>query len=214
MRTEIININADFSKAIELALNALEAGEVIAIPTDTVYGLAVDLFNAEAVKKVFALKERSNLKPLTAFISSIEAVKALCINIPEDYYTLAKEFFPGALSIILEKQSNIPDEITGGFQSISVRLPDNDFIIELLKKYKNPLATTSANISDTPSRLSATEILKDFDGKIPYIFDGGPCKHGSESTIISLLGNNPKILRSGVISTNQIEKILKRKIEE
>ena len=210
METKIVNTELDIKIAISLACEQLDNGEVIAIPTDTVYGFACDIFNLEAVSKIFNLKNRTFQNPLTAFIRDPLHAEELCKNIPDSFYNLANNFFPGALSIVLEKKYIISDLVTGGKPTLSVRIPEHDFIIKLLNKYRNPLATTSANLSQQPAILAANDIYNQFSGKISLILDGGHCKFNSESTVISIVNDIPIILRQGVISKQEIENALGR----
>lgn len=204
LKTELINISDDFELALNKAFKYLSEGEVIAVPTDTVYGFVCDFRNNEAINKIFELKKRSREKPLIAFCNSIQTIQNICENIPEVFYKVADKYFPGPLTIILKKRSVVPETITCGFNTIGVRIPDNFFLQELMNKIKSPLASTSANISGEQSRLSAQYIFDTFNNSIPLIVDGGLSKLKIESTVIDISDGNLKILRESSIRKDEL----------
>jgi L-threonylcarbamoyladenylate synthase len=177
---------------------------VIAVPTDTVYGLVCDFEDYDAINKIFELKKRSSEKPLIAFCNSIQTIQSICENIPEVFYKIADKFFPGPLTIVLKKRSNIPDYITCGFNTIGIRIPDNQFLLKLLNVVKSPLASTSANISGEQSPISAKQIFDTFNNSIPLIIDGGLSKLKIESTVIDISDGNLKILRESSIKKDEL----------
>ena len=189
----------------------ISKGEVIAVPTDTVYGLICDFYNPDAVNRIFELKNRSQTKPLVAFCKSISDVGSLCKEIPDLFYILADVFFPGPLTIILKKADIVSKDLTCGFDTIGVRIPDSKFINQLMIRLDKPLASSSANISNLMSFDNAGGVLNTFTGKIPLVIDGGICPLGLESTVIDLSGNEIKILREGFIKKELLAEFLQKK---
>jgi L-threonylcarbamoyladenylate synthase len=199
-------------EGLDYAFNQLSLGKVIAIPTDTVYGLACDIFSETAIQEIYRLKGRSFDKPLTAFCKDITVIENICIDIPDEFYKLSTSFLPGPISIILKKNNSINELVTSGKKTISVRIPNNPFILELLKTYRNPLATTSANISNSSSLANSESVFKVFENQIPLVIDGGDCIYGLESTIVDLSNIPYKILREGVLKVKDIEDALGHEI--
>ncbi|MFC2131792.1 L-threonylcarbamoyladenylate synthase [Bacteroidota bacterium] len=212
MRTELINKRIEFDYALNSTIARLAQGDVVAVPTETVYGLVADIYNTEAVNKIFYIKQRIRNKPLTSFCKSIEEIEKICIDIPKFFYVLAENFLPGPLAIILKKSKLVPDEVTGGLDTVAVRIPDNKFVISLLNIYKRPLASTSANISNAFPFDIVTNVYQVFKGKIPLIIDGGKCRYGKESTVIDLSIPEPQIFREGIITRKVIEYVTGKKI--
>ena len=190
------------------AATILSSGGIVAIPTETVYGLAGSAFNPEAVKKIFAAKGRPSDNPLIVHIDDISKIYDVVSCFPKKAQELAKKFWPGPLTMILPKNKNIPDEVTAGMDSVAVRFPSNEIATEIIKKSGIPLVAPSANISGKPSPTRFNHVVKDLDGKIDAIVDGGECSIGVESTVISLLSDTPKLLRPGAITPENIEKVI------
>lgn len=190
------------------AATILSSGGIVAIPTETVYGLAGSAFDPSAVKKIFAAKGRPSDNPLIVHIADISEVSTVVSCFPEKAQALAKKFWPGPLTMILPKNKNIPDEVTAGMDSVAVRFPSNKIAKEIIKKAGIPLVAPSANISGKPSPTRFSHVIKDLDGKIDAMVDGGECSIGVESTVISLLDDTPKLLRPGAITPEDIEKVI------
>lgn len=195
---------------IEKAAHMLKDGEIVAFPTETVYGLGASVFNPIALKHVFIAKGRPSDNPLIAHVSSIDELELLAEDIPDDARILANAFFPGPLTIVLPAKNTIPREATGGLDTIAIRMPNHPIALQLLK-LSGPLCAPSANISGRPSPTNVYHVLEDLDGKIDAILDGGQCTVGIESTVIKLYPD-PIILRPGMISAEQIEAVLKKKV--
>ncbi len=210
MQTIILNIKKDFQKNLEIASEMLKKGEVIVFPTETVYGMGADIFNVNACKKIFEIKNREEVKPLAAHISNLNMVEMLCESIPDEFFILADAFLPGPLSIILEKRKEIKNYPET--ETIAIRYPKNDTALSLIEIFGRPVAATSVNISGQKSLNSTAEIYNFLNGKIAAIIDDGLPTYSLESTVISLCANPPKILRKGVISIEEIEDVLKRKV--
>jgi len=193
---------------IQFAAELLQQGEIIAFPTETVYGLGANIFNNQAIQKIFEAKERPADNPLIAHISGINQVHLICQNIPQNFYRLANFFFPGPLSIIIPKKDTVPLSVTAGNSVIAVRMPDNTIAKKLIEALGFPIVAPSANRSGRPSSTRAQHVFEDLQGRIPLIIDGGPCKIGIESTVVDITVNPPVILRPGHITKEQLEKVV------
>jgi L-threonylcarbamoyladenylate synthase len=189
---------------IHFAKSFLDRGDLVAIPTETVYGLAANAFNKEAVEKIYELKQRPKNNPLIIHCHSIEQIKQFVTEIPKDAYELANQFWPGPLTILLKKNELIPDYVTAGSDYAAFRIPNHPITLELLKQLDYPLVAPSANPSNRISPTKAIHVYDYFKSTIPYILDGGDCNEGIESTIIHFENNKPKILRPGSITFQQL----------
>ncbi|MEG2939521.1 MAG: L-threonylcarbamoyladenylate synthase [Oscillospiraceae bacterium] len=209
MDTQLIKVT-DESKnaALELAANLILSGKVVGMPTETVYGLAANAYDENAVKEIFNVKGRPQDNPLIVHISDLIMLKSVVVEITSDAATLAKAFWPGPLTIVLPKTDRITDVITCGLNTVAVRMPSHPIANELIKKAGVPIAAPSANLSGLPSTTTAQHVYDDLHGKIPLILDGGPCEVGVESTVISLSGEIPTVLRPGIITLEQIREVL------
>lgn len=192
---------------IGAAAALLKAGRVVAIPTETVYGLAADALNVAAVKRIFLVKGRPQDNPLIVHISDLDMWAPLVAGLPKRALILAEAFWPGPLTIILPKSELVPHVTTAGMDSVAVRMPAHPAAREIIRAAGLPLAAPSANLSGLPSPTTAQHCLKDLNGKIPLILDGGPCDVGIESTVVSLEGK-PILLRPGAITDSMLSKAL------
>jgi L-threonylcarbamoyladenylate synthase len=192
---------------ISLAAEYLQKGELVAFPTETVYGLGAPIFNPDAIAKIYLAKGRPSDNPLIAHISSLDQINQIARDIPEEFYLLAKEFFPGPLTVVLKKHSSVPAIVSGGLDTIAVRMPDHPIAKQLILAVGEPLVAPSANLSGKPSSTTAQHVAADFEGKIKAVIDGGPTHYGIESTVVSLVAE-PCLLRLGAIPKAEIEKIL------
>lgn len=199
---------AEIGKDIIKAQKLLEAGDVVAIPTETVYGLAANALNPEAVIQIFKIKQRPAFDPLIIHTNHIGRISDYVTNIPDKAYLLAEAFWPGPLTILLEKKTIIPDIVTSGLNRVAIRIPDHLLTLELLSKLPFPLAAPSANPFGYISPTTASHVNDQLGGSIPYILDGGSCEVGIESTIIGFEGDDPYIYRLGGMSIEQIQKII------
>ncbi len=197
---------------INMACSLLKNGEVVAVPTETVYGLAADATNKEAIEKVFKAKGRPSDNPLIVHISDFKMLKKIVSEFSEDAQKLAAAFWPGPLTIIMPKSDYICKETSGGLGSVGVRMPANKIALEIISKSQIAFAAPSANISGKPSPTSAQDVYDDMQGKIPLIINGGQCEKGVESTVISVLNKTPIILRPGVITKEDIEQVLGKEV--
>ncbi len=210
METKLLKPNKE---SIELACKLLQDGEVVGVPTETVYGLAGDSRNGEAIKKIFKAKGRPADNPLIVHISNLDMLKGVVRYVSDDAKKLMDAFWPGPLTIIMPKGNEICNETCAGLDSVGVRMPSNPIAHEIIEKSKVPFSAPSANISGKPSPTNATDVFVDMNGRIPLIIDGGECDAGVESTVISTLTDTPIILRPGVITKEMIEKVLDKKVE-
>lgn len=197
-------ISTDIEKAVELLNNE----ELVAIPTETVYGLAGNIFSEKAVKAIFETKERPFFNPLIVHIPSIEYLDTIVEAIPEKAKLLAEAFWPGPITLVLKKKSIIPDLITGGKDTVAVRIPNHPLTIDLLSKLDFPLAAPSANPFNRISPTKAEHVESYFKDKIKMVLDGGACKSGIESTIIGFENGEPIIYRLGSIPIEAIEAVV------
>lgn len=209
METKVLS--AALPEGIELAGQLLRQGELVAIPTETVYGLAANALDPIAVPKIFAVKGRPQDNPLIVHISSIEMWKTLVSKLPEDALTLAKEFWPGPLTIILPKSELVPAVTSAGLDTVGVRMPSHKAALAIIEAAGVPLAGPSANLSGSPSPTEAAHCVEDLSGKIPLIIDGGSCEVGIESTVVSLV-EQPIVLRPGAITPQQISAALGKEV--
>jgi L-threonylcarbamoyladenylate synthase len=200
-------------EAIAAAAQALAKGDLVAFPTETVYGLGANALNAQAVARVFAAKERPRFNPLIVHVPSLEAAEAYGV-FEETARKLAEAFWPGPLSLVvpLLPKSGIADLVTAGLGTIALRVPNHTVAQALLAEAKLPLAAPSANRSGRISPTSASHVEAELGGIPAMILDGGPCKHGLESTVVGVAGGEPVLLRLGSVPREAIEAVLGRKI--
>lgn len=197
---------------INLAITLLKRGKVVGVPTETVYGLAGDASNPDAIKKIFKAKGRPSDNPLIVHISNMKMLEKLVSYVSDDAKKLSDAFWPGPLTIIMPKSKFVCDEVCAGLDSVGIRMPANKIALEIIEKSNIPFAAPSANLSGKPSPTTAQDVYDDMNGKIPLIIDGGDCEAGVESTVISILEKTPIILRPGVITKEDIEKVLNKEI--
>lgn len=193
---------------LDAAKKQLLKNELIAIPTETVYGLAGNAYNETALKKIFILKNRPFYNPLIVHIKSSAALKDVAMDIPDEALKLAEKFWPGPLTLVLKKQPNISDLVTAGKETVAVRVPNHPLTLTLLEKLDFPLAAPSANPFGSISPTSAAHVFDYFGDQLKVILDGGECENGLESTIIGFENNQPILYRHGSIALDEIEKIV------
>lgn len=208
METRIYKITSHDDKKINEVGEILREGGLVAIPTETVYGLAGNALKGECAKKIFAAKGRPSDNPLIVHISSMSQWAPLVKEIPETAKALADAFWPGPLTIILPKSDIVPDEVSGNLPTVAVRMPQNEIARAIIEKAGVPLAAPSANLSGKPSPTSGKHVICDMRGKIDAIVDSGECSVGVESTVISLAVNPPRLLRPGGITPEMLTDVL------
>ncbi len=192
-------------ESIALAGKLLRGGGLVAIPTETVYGLAANALDAEAVDRIFKAKGRPQDNPLIAHIASADALPELVSGLPDEAKKLADKFWPGPLTLVLPKSGLVPDNVTAGLGTVAVRCPGNDIARAIILAAGFPLAAPSANLSGRPSPTTAGHVLDDLDGRIDLIVDGGSCEVGVESTVLDV--KNRCILRPGGVARESIEAV-------
>lgn len=205
MDTRLLQPNPE---GIQLAADLLRAGELVAIPTETVYGLAADALNCEAVSSIFVAKGRPSDNPLIVHIADIEDWEPLVTHIPDTAHQLAKAYWPGPLTMILPASPLVPKVVTGGLSTVAVRFPSHPIAQAVILHAGCPLAAPSANRSGSPSPTNAQRVSEDMDGRIPAILDGGDCAVGVESTVLDLCHTPARLLRPGGITPEMIENII------
>lgn len=200
----MIEISNDIKKAKKI----LEKDDLIAIPTETVYGLAGNAFSEKAIKKIFETKKRPFFNPLIVHIHSEKLLNEIATDIPEKAKLLAKAFWPGSLTLVLKKKPNIPDLITAGKNTVAVRIPNHELTLKLLKNLNFPLAAPSANPFGSISPTTVQHVADYFPNELQLVLDGGNCKNGIESTIIGFDENDPVLYRLGSVSVEEIEAVI------
>lgn len=205
-------LHASSAQDIASAAQLLRSGELVAVPTETVYGLAADARNPEAVRKIFAAKNRPATHPLIVHIASAEKLPKWAIDISDDAQRLAAAFWPGALTLLLKKAPQVNEVITGGLQTIGLRVPSHPALHELLKQMDTGLAAPSANLHQQISPTTAQHVLAGLSGRIAAVLDGGACALGLESTIVDCTDAQHRILRAGPITAAQISRVLGRDV--
>ena len=194
--------------SVSEAARLLKEGEVVAIPTETVYGLAGNAFEPKALAKIFAAKERPTFDPLIVHIADIAQLTDIAKDIPDSAYRLAEAYWPGPMTIILPKKDCIPDLCTSALPSVAVRFPSHPIAQAIIKESGLPLAAPSANLFKHVSPTTAEHVAAQLADRIAGIVDGGPCSVGVESSIISLAGEKPTVLRPGAITPEMFAKVL------
>ncbi|MBR3950203.1 MAG: threonylcarbamoyl-AMP synthase [Oscillospiraceae bacterium] len=206
MKTLLLSAAAADTPA--LAADMIRRGELVAIPTETVYGLGANGLDEAAVAKIFQAKGRPQDNPLILHICGAEQMELFCHHIPQKAYDLAEAFWPGPLTIVLPARDTVPRRTTGGLNTVAVRCPDNAVTREIIRLSGVPIAAPSANISGKPSTTTAAHVLHDHDGRIAAVVDGGSCRVGVESTIVDLTEPRPRLLRPGGITPEQLIAVL------
>lgn len=199
----------DMAKEIEKAAELIKKGKIVIFPTETVYGIGVNGLDSNAVKKLYEIKKRPLNKPISLLVSDMEMVEQIARDITDVEYKIMKTFFPGPLTIILKKKEIVPDIVTSGSDTVGIRMPSEKIAIEIVKQAGVPIATPSANISGKPSGTNIKSIMQDFEGKVDFFIDGGESKLGIGSTIVQVINEEPKILREGSITLEQIKQVIK-----
>jgi len=205
---ETLIMSAQDPGTAQKAADLIRRGELVAIPTETVYGMGADGLNPDAVAKIFEAKGRPGDNPLILHVTGAEQIALFCHDVPEKAYELAEAFWPGPLTMILPARDLVPKRTTGGLSTVGVRCPDCEITREIIRLAGTPIAAPSANLSGKPSTTTAEHVLHDHDGRIPLIVDGGACRVGLESTIIDLTEKTPRLLRPGGITLEALAAIL------
>ncbi|WP_417045120.1 L-threonylcarbamoyladenylate synthase [Dysosmobacter sp.] len=190
------------------AAKILREGGLLAIPTETVYGLGANALDAEAVRRIFEAKGRPQDNPLIIHVTGQQWLARYCEDVPPLAYVLARKFWPGPLTMILKRKPVIPDQTTAGLDTVGVRCPNHPVTLAIIREAGVPIAAPSANTSGRPSCTTAQDVLEDMDGKIAGVVDGGPCAVGVESTILDLTCDPPRLLRPGGLPLEELERLI------
>lgn len=196
------------SEEYKAAGEILKSGGLVGIPTETVYGLAANAFDGKAVAKIFEAKGRPQDNPLIVHIAGLKELDDIVAYVPPVVYDLANAFWPGPLTIIMEKADSIPEEVSAGLDTVAVRMPSHPTARAIIEAAGVPLAAPSANTSGKPSPTTAAHVMADLNGRIDAVVDGGTCEVGVESTVITLCTRKPRLLRPGGITPQQLEEVL------
>lgn len=197
----------DYQK-LRYSAEIIKNGGIVVFPTETVYGIGTNGLYKEAVQRLYKIKERPLNKPISLLVSDFEMIENVVKDISEIEYKIMKKFFPGPLTIILNKKDIVPDILTSGGSTVGIRMPEEEITRKLIEYAGVPIAAPSANISGKPSGIDIKDIIKEFGDKVNYYIDGGKSKIGISSTIVKVENNSIKILREGSISKKEIENIL------
>jgi L-threonylcarbamoyladenylate synthase len=196
------------NETIQQAAVIIRRGGIVAFPTETVYGLGADAFHPLAVARVFEVKRRPYFDPLIVHVANPRDMKKLAKEIPTNAKRLTEKFWPGPLTVVLLKEEKIPDIVTAGLATVAIRMPNHPMALSLIKESKCPIAAPSANPFGYLSPTTAEHVREQLGDQVDLILDGGPCPVGVESTIISFLGESPRLLRAGGVSLEEIESII------
>jgi len=202
-----IKENSDYTK-IQEAADIIKSGGLVLFPTETVYGIGANGLDVEAVKKIYEAKGRASDNPLILHISSIEMLDKIVCDITDEEYKLMDAFWPGPFTIILKKKNIVPDIVTGGLNTVAVRMPANKIANKLIEYSNTPIAAPSANISGKPSGTCIEDIYDELENNMDYIIDGGKCEVGLESTVVRVMDGKVKILRPGKITKEDIDNVI------
>ena len=193
---------------IAAAAKLLREGSLVAIPTETVYGLGANGLDGDAVRRIFEAKGRPQDNPLIIHVTGAQWLPRYCADVPPLAYVLARKFWPGPLTMILKRRPIIPDETTAGLDTVAVRCPNHPVTLAIIREAGIPIAAPSANLSGRPSCTTAQDVLEDMDGRISGVVDGGPCAVGVESTILDLTCDPPRLLRPGGLPLEDLERLI------
>src|SRR3989344_27130 len=208
MKTKILKIKIPTDRKILIAAKIIQRGDLVAFPTETVYGLGANALSAKSVRKIFVAKKRPFDDPLIVHVSNEEQVYELAKGVNLRSKLLMDNFWPGPLTLVLEKSKKVPSITTGGLRTVAIRMPAHKIAHALIEKAKVPIAAPSANLFGKPSPTNARDVFEDLNGRIDCIIDGGTTTIGVESTILDVSSQRAVLLRPGKISTEQIEKII------
>ncbi len=209
MKTKILTTE---KKDIETAARIIRRGGLVAFPTETVYGLGANALDEDAVAKVYEAKGRPSDNPMIVHISRASDIGQLTRMLSPEIVALIENFWPGPLTLVLKKKEGVPDRTTGGLDTVAVRMPDSKAALELINVSGCPIAAPSANLSGSPSPTRADDVISDMDGRIDAIIRGEDCRVGIESTVVDMTGEVPVILRPGVITADNIEAAIGKKV--
>jgi L-threonylcarbamoyladenylate synthase len=205
---ESIVLSAFSAVAVDHAVQVLTEGGMVVVPTDTVYGLAAALNRPEAIENIYRVKGRPPERPIALLVDRIDDVLQVAADLPEPARRLMERFWPGGLTLTLPRKSDVPDIVTAGGPTVAVRLPDHPTPRAIIRRLGAPLPTTSANRSGAPSPTTAEEARAQLNGAVPLVLDAGPAPGGTDSTVLDLCADQPRVLRVGAVSVAELEAVL------
>lgn len=208
MKTKILN-----EKQINEAASIIRNGGLVAFPTETVYGLGANALDEEAVAKVYEAKGRPSDNPMIVHIARASDIGQLTPMLSSTIVTLIDNFWPGPLTLVVKRKPGVPDRTTGGLDTVGVRMPDSPLALELINQAGCPIAAPSANLSGKPSPTRVQDVIEDLDGKVDAILEGPDCRVGIESTVLDVTGDTPVILRPGIVTAENIEAAIGKKVK-
>lgn len=210
LETLVVKLNPDdpVPELIALAGDMLRAGELVAFPTETVYGLGANAMESRAVQQIFDAKQRPANDPVIVHLAQQDQLEQVAVDVPPLAYMLAERFWPGALTLVLRKHANVPSVVTAGQDTVAVRIPSHPLALRLIEEAGTPVAAPSANRFSRPSPTSAQHVLADLNGVVSLVIDGGAATIGVESTIINLMGDRPVVLRPGGVPLEALREII------
>lgn len=200
MRCETLLLPAEAPSSLKQAVALVQRGELVAFPTDTVYGVGVVVWDQAAVGRLYWAKRRPANKAIPVLLAETGQLSLVAASTPEDVWRLAERFWPGPLTLVVPCSQRVPNVVTAGGQTVAVRVPDHPIAQDLIRRVGEPLAATSANLSGQPSPLTAQEVVAQLGGRIALVLDGGACPGGVPSTVVDLTGEQPRLLRAGPIA--------------
>ena len=202
---EYIDIREGYTKEVlSKVADIISLGGVVILPTDTVYGIAADVMNEDSIKRIYEIKNRESSNPMSILVSNLEMIKKVTKNLSNIEEKIVKEFFPGALTVVFEKNDKVSDIVTAGLNTVGIRMPNNQFLLELIELIGSPVVATSCNLSGKPSIVNCDIVTRKFKDKVECIINGGASKIGVPSTVIKIDGNHVNILRDGPIKKQQL----------
>ena len=210
MQTQVLPVN---KQSIALAARLLQQGELVALPTETVYGIAADARNGAAVRKIFAAKGRPQDNPLIVHICGMQMLRGIVAEVPPRARKLAAAFWPGPLTMVMPRGEEVSNVTCAGLDTVGVRMPSHPVVQAVIRASGVAFAAPSANLSGKPSPTNAQDTLADMDGRLPLILDGGESAVGVESTVVSVTGEHPVLLRPGYITKEQMEAVLGEEVQ-
>ncbi len=208
METKKLDAINDYGNTVKVASEILKSGGIVAVPTETVYGLAASAYSDDAIKAVFDAKGRPQDNPLIVHISSLDMLEDVAKDIPDTAYKCAKAFWPGPFTMVLPKGEKVAQSVSAGLETVAVRYPSDKTTCDIISASGLPLAAPSANTSGRPSPTAAAHVIDDLDGKIDAVVMGKDCNIGVESTVVSLVGDKPRLLRPGAVTPEQLYNVL------
>ncbi|MHB9033180.1 MAG: L-threonylcarbamoyladenylate synthase [Anaerolineae bacterium] len=199
---------ADDPRAIETAVALLRQGEIVAFPTDTVYGVGCDPWQILAVERLYDVKQRPLTMAIPLLVADTAQVDKVAVELNDTFTNLSEHFWPGELTLIVKRQAAVPEIVTAGGSTLALRMPDNPVALQLCRHLGGALATTSANLSGEPACVTAEQVFRSLTGRIPLILDGGQAHGGVASTIIDCVSQPPRILRRGNLGLQQLRAVV------